>query len=375
MINTKKNILILGGGISGMSAAIIAKNNFPESNVKLISVKLGGDFLKGGGLKYIHDTPDVWRFMKELGVDKIAGVRKVVGACLLDNESDEMVSYPDYFWFKKGTNSEDMLWNMQKRYWRKTRGTTVMENDCMNAPNLYSGKTAVDIDIYGLIMVMMTTIYEIGVVVDLKDVSLEKLRDIVAEVLSGKYDYVFYTLPMGLLFRLLMNVPFTSNCADLFVYKFLIPEAIEDKILWEYGCAPPSNCLGKIWWEYMYVPQEEYIFHRISIKHSNYTKPCNKQITIELECNFELENQLLLICNQFNELNKKLFKIPNVEMIPDELVFEKTKGQLISRGSDNLGLFGKRIPKNLFLLGRFAQWQPRMTFDRVLTRVYNIFDL
>src|SRR5262245_12450778 len=121
------NIAILGGGISGVSTAIILANK--GLSVDLYSDNLGGEYLSGG-LKYIHDTTYTRLFIESI-IGQDYSIRPVNGAIHRENS---IFQYPYFFWFVGRLNAEPI----QKRYWIKTRGESeLFDPKCMNDPWKY----------------------------------------------------------------------------------------------------------------------------------------------------------------------------------------------------------------------------------------------
>lgn len=354
MIDSKKEIVILGGGIVGMAAALIAANKYPNAKISIIANEFKGNFSKGG-LKYLHATPGMWRFMDDLSVSKIIGERKINGACLIESGGGyKVVSYPDYFWFNKGTKYESQIWDIQQEFWAKTRGNDKFSSTCMNNPHVYKNNTFIELNPVHLLNIMLDYIERNeNIMLYKQQITLSSLRELFADVLKDEID-VIYTIPVSLLYQLVMNRPFSSKAAMLKIFKMEI-----------------SGVGRHGWWDYLYVPQTEFLFHRISVTGRNlYGDGDVKDLYLDIETNSDVADGYV-IKKQFDELNQELFGFREPTYCMNYLI--EIPGHLITSKADDFELFKQYLPENLFLVGRYAMWDSRMTFDRAVNALYSIF--
>jgi hypothetical protein len=326
-------IAIIGGGISAMSAYIILKKNFSGDDIKIYSDNLGGDFSKGG-LKFINCTEYTVRFFDQLNIEY--ETVKVNGAIFVNGKVE---SYPEYMY----RNIQDGIYQ-QILYWDTTRGNVSKNVDikCMNDP--WNNRVEIKLEpIVGI------------------DLMMNSIKGLVINGMVSKNDFIKCTVNTDMLLKL-------SNEYDLIIYTIPINILLDAyKVKYEYDKIKQQSLniirvkanTNKIWWDYLYVPNQ-YPFHRISKNSSN--------MTLDIESN--------LYSNIFNgiSVNKKEdFIIENLYGLSKRLGFNfnyectnkiNIKGQItIDKDFQDFN--------NIFLLGRFAQWNKRITFDIVLKRIYN----
>lgn len=324
------NIAVVGGGISGMASAYLINKNISGSKVTLITndKNLGGEY-DSGGLKYVHFNWASKRFFDQIGIQY--SISKVIGAVLY-NEIEE--PFFEFFYYNKGIGQE-----LQSDYWEKTRGDVTREIDrrCMN--DVWSYRNDLKIEPIG----------GIGTAIDiLKNLLKIECYDIITNynvcpddinIMLNKYDYIIYTIPV----YILLNAFHIKYNKHKMSYKQL---NISSSMVSNYD-------LRRIWWDYLYVPSAGYKFHRIS----------KGDGCLYIETNSNSNGK---IENEYSTFMKKHYGIgANI----DSKFSVNIKGQ-ISVDNDFTNEINAMTDK-IVLLGRYAEWNKRITFDKVLERIYD----
>ncbi len=324
------NIAILGGGVAGMSAAIrLAEETAGE--IDLYSNDLGGEYLSGG-LKYLHATSHMMNFVMKT-MKMAAHIEKVIGAVEV---ADRIHPHPESFW-------REPQWGdlVQRDYFTKTRGTKVTFNDtCMNNPfraNSLELKLVPTEGIQTLVVNMQNHIARHSRIkfhkMDINELSLASI--------INDYKYVIYTLPIQLLGNQIgYNFDFEFRPLNILRYEAFA------------GVWP-------LWMDYIYIPSPEYKFHRISLFQ------LNKSFTIDVEYNGGVDET---VSDDVSKFMMQYFPTVGYEEISKYQM--KVKGHLVTQKRET----PPSIPANVFLLGRFAQWNSRVTFDNVLESVESIIE-
>lgn len=327
-----KKIAIIGAGITGISTVLhLHSLGIKKEQIFVFSKDIGGDYTKGG-LKYILHTPDTKMFM-----DKVVGLQYVVnrinGAVLINGV---VHPFPEYFWYSREIGDK-----VQRDYWVKTRKSMAgFDTRCMNEPWHYKNQLKIvpAIGIKPMMRVMIDRMKHMSNFID---------TEIDTEVLAGMikdYDLIIYTIPVFPLFNLLNIKPETElTSAKLTIHRFRVSGA------------------NKIWWEYLYVPHYEYPFHRLDI---NYNGEWNMDV--------EINNSEIPLSQTKIGVNKIIKTIygKDVEIYNTELSSEiKIKGQITYDLPDSEII--EKIPKNVMMLGRYAEWNKRITWDIVLKKLNN----
>lgn len=318
--------MIIGGGIAGITAFTMLNRvaGVPTENIEIYTDRLGGEYLSGG-LKYLKMTSKSKKFVEMIyGTDYM--IKKVVGAVLVDRRVFE---YPSSLYF------DDDLGNIQKKYWDKTRGKdSEFDERCMNNPWSKNSVTELKIipndpkGLEDLIGNLIRMIPESSIKYTTVDEHL--LRE-----LAGAGNKIIYTIPIFLLSKYLNTTLTVKNTnKELYLERFRIDNSHADKI----------------WWDYLYVPDKKYPFHRVSLTNTIMDFEMNNaDYSIR-----EIERFMIdYVGDFFHKLNSSSFKI---------------KGQIVQ--DVNMDNFANLLPKNILLLGRFAQFDKRVTWDKVIERMY-----
>jgi hypothetical protein len=214
--------------------------------------------------------------------------------------------------------------SLQKEYFEKTRGVNLsfFDERCMNDPfNFSNDRLALKLD--GDIVNLLWTKYGNHYSIKKMTVTFEKLK-----TLLNDYDMIIYTLPLSLLKP--FNIKGDFNIRDLFIYKFKYP------------------AIYKLWWDYLYVPTDEFIFHRVSRS--------GNELHFEVDEDWNFDD-VALNCQRF--IDEVLFAHTSYVGVV------KIKGHLLNEDVDC-----NALPKKIMLLGRYAQWNSRIRVNDVIKRLY-----
>lgn len=324
-------VAILGGGVAGMSAALILSEKGYDGQIDLYTDAVGGNYLKGG-LKYLHFSAAVVNFVSNI-LKMDYRLYQVAGSILWKGQIHQ---YPGWMWYSQlGVSmGEGEGKEAQRSYYKKTRGEGAVNTTCMNDPWNFRNhiKLVPNGGMKGFVE-RMAIKTENAVKIVLGKLDSEKFRDVIT-----RYDMVIYTLPISMLARFLNSaIKFEYNSLNIIRYEIF-------------------SGRGQFWMDYTYVPGPEYRFHRVSIDGN----------TLDFEINGELGDEE--IDESSVECGKFVFRHFNGVKAKEKGFNTGIPGQLISP-SQNLS-----IPKNVVLLGRFAQWDGRMTLDKVIERAGEIAD-
>lgn len=333
-----RDIAILGGGIAGMSAAILLVDKVEGCDITIYSKDLGGEYLSGG-LKYLHATPAMLDFVMNrmrMGVH----LEKVNGAVYWDGE---IWQHPEWFWYLASeAATEHHADEIQRQYALKTRGAdAIFKHTCMNDPWTYRNEVKLVPNgggIPSLIKNMEAHIrHHDRIRTKIVDVDEELLERLISE-----YNYVIYTIPIQFLGKLLcFQAEFEYRPLNIIRY-FVID-----------GDWP-------IWMDYIYVPSDEFRFHRMSF----FKIGLQKVIDVETNGQFEGDELDEIIDCDIPSFIRRAF--PSLNFAHQHNHRLSVKGQLKSDSKTF------QIPEHIFLLGRYAQWDSRVTFDKVLGRAAKI---
>lgn len=326
-----KKIAVIGAGITGISAVLwMNKLGIKPEQITVFTKDIGGDYTKGG-LKYISYTNETYTFInKILNLD--FSVHRINGAVFWDSL---VHPFPEYFWYDNELGVE-----IQRQYWMKTRGgVDGYDTRCMNEPWNYKNQLKIvpSIGIKGMMQQMIDKFMTSCTWYD-KQIDWEMMEQVI-----NKYDLVIYTIPVHPLFTLLSVKPEKElTNAKLTIHRFKL------------------NTNRQIWWEYMYVPQLGYPFHRLDIIQNN-------GINVDVEMN-NVNIDLMETFYHLNKIMKTLFH-------GDVVIYNNNKSSNIIniKGQIKYDLSDKdiieKIPKNVMLLGRYAEWNKRITWDKVLSKL------
>jgi hypothetical protein len=323
----KFRIAIIGGGISALTAAYLIKKKFINKvAIDIISNDdLGGEFLKGG-FKYMYYTKDIADIFDQLNIPYEL---KVINGALY--YQDKIYQYP-FCLFSNQVNNK-----VQNEYWMKTRDDAETFDDrCMNNP--WSLRTEIKIE---PLTKNKYADYLLSIIEFIK--RDDGIRSIVATVDSkniqhmySEYDLIIYTIPITILLES-MNIKY--NIEDFINQSLCIIRAEADTY--------------KIWWDYLYVPESGFPFHRISkIGKNNY---------LDFEVN---NNNYKYIYECIKRFGKKI-DIDKISITNDYAI--KLKGQI----SIDAKISHYNIFDNIILLGRFAEWNKKITYDLVVHKILN----
>lgn len=334
------NIIILGGGIAGLLGAYALRRKKPT--IIEASAKLGGNFT-AGGLKYIHDTPDIRQLLKSLGI--VFEPYKPRGAIFLEGS---VCSHPDTL------AQMDKLhrYQIQFRHWTKTRASEVgFREDCMNDP--LGNHAALRCDHQELLRRLEERVREAGCEVRLGS-KVERidtiqgdgrrgihLREGLSEVAMG-YDVLVPTLPLGLLSKLAIwaDLP-ACEATKLAIFEMELPIYVRPS--WDYMYTPdakwitrlvqpePHTVMAEVPW---YLPQYDHQDPHLT------TTDAIPEVMDIMRSTFGLEG----VCT-------------GARLIPGHL-----------RPLDRPPVW----PVGWYPLGRFAQWDSRATADKVYARALSI---
>jgi len=330
------NIVILGGGIAGLLGAYAMRHTKPV--IIEAGPHLGGNFL-AGGLKYIHDTPEVRQLLRELELPFKA--YKPRGALWWDGVDRK---HPDFM------ASIDPLvrYQIQLKHWVKTRGTDLgFRHDCMNDP--MGNHAALRCDHMELLKRLEQRVRAAGCEVRLgskvtfiteRHVCLnEGMND-----LSIGYDVLVPTLPLGMIAKMAPWTELPSSEAT----KLAIFEV-------ESGIDIHPD------WDYMYTPEAKYITRLV--------QPEPHAITAEVPWHLP----------QSDHTGREV-GITTMEMMPDIMDILRDTFKI-----EGVCTSARLIPGHLrplerqpewrsgwYPLGRFAQWDSRATADKVYARALSV---
>lgn len=328
---SRPNIVILGGGIAGLLAAFAFRHLKPTIVER--SDMLGGNFT-AGGLKYIHHTAATAALLRFLGFEiEPYNPRGVL------HWGDLFLDYPSGFIELDPSDRR----TIQVAHWVKTRGTIKgFRDDCMNDPMGEHG--ALRIDHGELISKLAKEVIASGCPIWLSsEVSAIEhqpgnvhLRLLKAPPGVGEqvipYDVLIPTLPIG-------NLSALAIWADL--------PSIEPSRLWVCPFEIPHD-KWRLDWDYMYTPQAQWV-SRISRVGCNISVEMPAQDWKESRAVERMAHDLQIIFNQ------PVGSCGAPRAIPGHIRPLATERAI-------------KWPDHWYPLGRFAEWDPRATADKVYAR-------
>lgn len=321
--------VILGGGISGLLAAWVLRDQKPV----LLEAKpeVGGAYL-AGGLKYIRNTWNFRLMLKLIGVD--AHQYSPCGMLLFGQRIRE---HPDWLleqppWLQRA---------IQASHWLKTRGggesLQGFRSDCMNAPKTEARDKALSCDHRLLFDRLIWSLSDHNV--DIRTgVRIEHVSRTMVCYSGGseEYDRLVVTIPLAAISKL---APWAH-----------IPSATPNKLtIMDVG----TNVVSVPSWDYLYTPM----------------LPCVSRITWTGKCLFQVEapgDHTQSAVGMFDDTREALSVMCDGNR--SSLVVEAVKKPVVIPG--HLPMLGRKImwPKNWIPLGRFTEWNPRATAEKVLDR-------
>lgn len=316
-------ILVIGGGISGLLASYVLKRRAGCRVRVLEPGRLGGDFL-AGGLRYLHSTPKMGALLDDLGVERTEYC--VRGGILLKGV---VHPYPAHL----KTLDKASASRIQEDHYKKTRR---LEPDgglsrSMNDPEAAGPRSALEVDLADFVRKLAL---DADVVRDRLSV-IRPDRVVGVSGIAYGYTHLVLTIPLWLVRRMCY---------------FRLPDALAMKlnVVQIHPLRDPYAA-----WDYVYTPYTpDDLIHRISPRSNGYSCEFNGDWT-EGETNTRLTSELNFL-------------------FPDGWALDGIKkglnGHLLPLSERPLW------PENIRPLGRFAQWDSRATSDVVLESAVKIAD-
>lgn len=327
-------MLIVGGGISGLIASWVFTQCRGLSVQVIEPGKPGGDFM-AGGLKYIHKTDEMEELLRDIGVQYAD--YSVQGGILLHGKVEP---HPGCF---RGMDKDRAL-RIQHDHYRKTRK---LEPDAfaarsMNDPEANGPRRALRCDMQRVLKELIQR----APLVKASVIAIEPHKLVVADGTGEKhigYDYLLTSLPLWV----------TRKMAW---FGQSLPEGLAVKLNLVM-VEPPQRGDDYAQWDYVYTPYTpEGLIHRISPNDGGYTLEFNGDWPAadgSDETSVKITNELNFLFPHGWALTKTL-KGLNGHLLP-----------LAAKPN---------WPVNIRPVGRFAQWDPRVTSDVVLNTCLKLAD-
>jgi hypothetical protein len=335
-----KRIIILGGGIAGLLAAY-AFRRFKPTLIEG-SAKLGGAYTSGG-LKYIHDTPEIRQLLDELQLPYAP--YRPQGRLWLDGT---MYPHPETL----ALLSEELRHEIQFKHWTKTRGTEQgFRPDCMNDP--LGSHSALRCDHDELLRRLEQAVRGAGCevrlgnhVTGIEEIDLKGAVHLKAgqSICSMNFDALVPTLPLGMLSKLApwAGLP-PADATRLAIFKLEINS---------------TRNRGQHAWEYAYTPRVKWV--------SRLVHPEPHRIIAEAPL-FLLQSEV------HGFTTPETFGQTIANIVRDEVNIDASfvSANLIQ---GHLRPLDKELnwPDGWHPLGRFAQWDSRATADKVYARALTL---
>ena len=357
-----KNVAIVSQGITGLTAVKylnLIKAKFKLNfNINFITKEdVVGEFSKGGA-KYIHDSECVRRFFNESEIH--FSIKKINGSVYVDNVYgvNGMYSYPDIFYYLGigGGIGLDSVHNMQSLYYLNTRGnnekiTSEQIYKCMNEPWIYRNNLQLSIGDMDMVISSMQSDFDSDSINVIIDNNFDRSKyDL------GKYDLVIFCMPIQFLLD-------DEGKSEVFNYTQLklLRYSIESRLDFE-----------DIWWDYCYVVSDKIRFTRLSVDR------VGRNLDIEYGLyenlfDIEIDRIHLDVYKFFSEnLGSNIIKKDDIPSLLELnrgklIVTEETTKKIIEVISED----EINEHKNVFLLGRYAEWNSRITWKEVIERLYD----
>lgn len=328
--------VILGGGISGLLAAYVLRRQHPV--LIEASPKLGGTY-GDGGLKYIRRTALMANLLLELGVDYFNDVPR--GVMLVNDERsglDELpkqrvVRHPDFMLQLDPAKRRAY----QMMHWVKSRGTAEgFTETCMNDPSGEAADVALVCDHTKLLSELARRAEMDGasLVTDLAAKQITP-HHVVSDGIRVPYDRLITTLPLHVM----------SSLAPWAQLPMIRPRPL--------GIATFATVMRIPIWDYMYTPHDPKV-SRVSCSNRTY----------QLEFPGGWDSGDTPNEAAFKAMDRLREHLPGVV---SKLAVTRVIPGHLSPPKLNIG-----FPDNWFPLGRFAQWENRMTAEKVLDRVWTL---
>jgi len=322
-------VVILGGGISGLIAAHVLKNK-GGVDVTLIEAgdKLGGTFA-AGGLKYLRATKDASDMLDALGIHYSFHLPR--GAIYIDGVAK---SHPECL---MGMSTLDRL-QIQTAHWKKTRKSLEgFRADCMNDPGSKHNWSA-RCDNAVVVAALAKQAEESCKVHTFARVRRVDAKSVTVHDRNVPYDFLINTLPLPVLRKI---VPFTVQSG--------IPDTSCNKL----SIVDVSGIQTDMWWDYLYTPLAS------TVSRITKTSPTTAQLEIpwgkpDAPKPLDTDDLMPLLSHRSDRdmfvqetLSEPRVLNGHLKPLPGPLV----------------------LPKNWLMLGRFAEWDPRSTAEKSLTKM------
>lgn len=316
------NVIILGGGIAGLLASYV----FRKFKPLLLegSPKLGGNFM-AGGLKYIRQTDAFTALLRDLDIPW--ETYKPIGMLYVGGMWQEHPA-----WLKSlGPGQRETI---QRAHWRRTRFTEEgFRGDCMNDPLGNGGDPALRCDHAELIarlghVAMGANRANVRLNVRVEQVTTGTVR---VDGVHIPYDLLIPAIPLASLARLAPWAGLPSLHA------------------WQLNIADFTAEERKPSWDYMYTPLLKLITR------ATWTSPGAFQVEVPGEAALlDDKSQTDLLDEAVDALSPFAGKLHlrSIRKIPGHLEPPRVPIEW---------------PTNWCPLGRFTQWEPRATSERVLS--------
>lgn len=305
------NLLIVGGGISGLLASYTFKQYSGVRVSVMTSTDVGGEF-GAGGLKYIHKTEEVLKAMKDL--DIIHSSHNIRGGVLLQ---EKVEPYPSVL----GRFEKPRALRIRRDLYLKTRH---------QEPEEFSTRSALDPEDVGIRKAVRFEYQEFVSKLSKKSFFVKERMDLIhpgfVTTTSGnsyRYTHLVLTIPLwSLRNSAYFHIP-EGHAVNLNVVNVQVVRDLYTK--WDYVHTPytPGNAI-----------------HRISPVDGGY----------QCEVNGVLDRFSLI--SDLNFIFKHGWSIDSVT--------ENLKGSLLPLSQR------PEWPDNIAPIGRFATWDPKATPDVVI---------
>lgn len=308
-INT--DILIVGGGVSGLVANWAFKKRRPGLNVKVLEPGLPGGEFTSGGLKYIHKTDAMVEMFEALELPY--STYAVRGGILLRNE---VRPYPQCF----AELGEDESKRIQQDHYAKTRRTSPdrFAAKAMNDPAATGPRRALRCNFDDMVDALAM---EASIITKAAKVLATDRNTVVLDDHSVvHYKHLIVTIPLWVVKRMV---------------QFYVPEGASMQLN-VINVTPVVDRYAS--WDYVYTPYTPAnLIHRLSPLGGGYS--CEANGAVEQK---QLMDDLMYLFPDGYQLD---------EVVP------RLKGHLLPLAQR------PAWPANVRPIGRFAKWDPRATTD------------
>jgi len=306
-----KRVVIVGGGISGLICSYVFRKRKDVRTTILEPNRIGGEFI-AGGLKYIHRTDAMASMLIDLGLIFSNYVTR--GGILLRGK---VLPYPKCL---RSMETEEAR-RIQDDHYRKTRLAEPGKHSAraMNDPASTKPRKALRTDFVSLIESLAAG----NEFIRLPLKSVMRHAVILGDGRLIPYDYLVMTIPLWAIRR----------CVDWYV-----PHGIAMKLN-IVNMAPRRDRFAK--WDYVYTPYTpENAVHRFSIQDAGYAVEVNGELDMDR------------VAGDLNFIFSSGWAIRNIQ--------RDLKGHLLPLKEKT------EWPSNVAPIGRFAQWDSRITADVTL---------